>query len=278
MNASSNYLTEEQYRQRIAAPAFGLKVGQAGIDPSFVRAAKGLIERLPDADKHAGGEMIYMSQGPDRDLYRTYARFLVSYFWNHSPFPDLYQQAFGLEPMLLVHFLTTRRHLENVSTTYVDWHMDANFYGYIVPMLTAWVPLDDVGVDAPGLEFLEIRNASVLELVKLWQGVHASVDEGAPIVIEDGALLNTLSAYETERLTPTLGPGGYLLFDQMQLHRTQLLERPKSRTAIEFRIASRRYRPRERRPEDIATMVVSTRDDGAVRIGFGRDLVPELAV
>lgn len=269
-------LPDDKYRELVSQRPFGLQVARSGIDPLLIRGAKELLALLPNAEKHAAGSMIYMSSEGDRETYRAYAKMLVSYFWNRSPFPALYKSAFGLEPMLLVEFLTTRHHGLDPAPSFVGWHMDANFYGFIVPMLTAWVPLDSVGIERPSLDFIRIDGASTLDLVRLWQRVQQSISGRGPRIVEDDQVDALLADYRIERTTPAIDPGGYLLFDQIQLHRTQYLAAPQPRTAIEFRIGARHYRPLERPPEDFADMVVSTKDNGVIRIGPGRELLPEI--
>lgn len=253
-----------------------LHIGRGKIDPTFVAGAKAILAQTPQVEKFSVAGVLAGADPEDQSLQVVFAKGLVNFFWNKSPFPNYFQALFGKDPLLLLDFLTIRHHESGTRSTHVEWHLDANFHGYVVPMLTGWVPLDPVGVDAPGLEFLHIENVDALDIIRRWQALRASLEHGASVSVGDESLSEMLDQYQTRTMVPTLGPGDCLIFDQLQFHRTQPIAGTKSRTAIEFRFASRDKRPLEWNAEDFAKLMVSTRENGEIRIGRVAELLPDL--
>jgi ectoine hydroxylase-related dioxygenase (phytanoyl-CoA dioxygenase family) len=100
----------------------------------------------------------------------------------------------------------------------------------LLPMLTCWVPLDDCGVDAPGLEWLQpAPSSSPVPLLR-------------PAELSDAALRARFPASAFEH--PALAAGDALLFDGALVHRTHALPTmTRSRTSIELRFVAGGPRP-----------------------------------
>jgi len=107
-----------------------------------------------------------------------------------------------------------------------QWHQDGALHhdfiaqpaGELLPMETCWIPLNDCGVDAPGLEWLDAEPGRML----------------APAELSDAALRARYAADAFRH--PPLTAGDALFFDGGQLHRTHVtpaMNQP--RTSIELR-------------------------------------------
>jgi ectoine hydroxylase-related dioxygenase (phytanoyl-CoA dioxygenase family) len=92
-------------------------------------------------------------------------------------------------------------------------------------MLTCWVPLDDCGVDAPGLEWLRpAPSAAPVPLLR-------------PAELTDAALRARFAASAFEH--PALAAGEAVLFDGALVHRTHALPTmTRLRTSIELRFVA----------------------------------------
>jgi ectoine hydroxylase-related dioxygenase (phytanoyl-CoA dioxygenase family) len=91
----------------------------------------------------------------------------------------------------------------------------------LLPMLTCWMPLDDCGVDAPGLEWLQPSPPHLL----------------VPAELTDEALQARFPASAFQQ--PPLAAGDALVFDGALVHRTHVrptMTRP--RTSIELRFVA----------------------------------------
>lgn len=173
------------------------------------------------------------------------AKYLLGAFWS-SEIPKLYSKLFNEEPLLLLEICTMRYQEPTFDMNYVPWHLDANFYGFDVPLLTVWAPLVDVGRHAAGLEFCipvgDAPAASAIE--RFWRDRRA--DELGRTVLSDEELGGFFDGHAWQVTSEELAPGDAFVFDQYALHRTQILPTAHaSRLAIEFRVASRSRFPRD---------------------------------
>lgn len=191
---------------------------------------------------------------------------LIKFFWK-SDFPKFYKDRYGEEPLFLAEFCTFRRQLPVPDNEYVPWHLDANFYGFDVPTLTFWVPLVDVGVDAPGLEFCTPRNRLPLErIVSKWSALSRAEK---PLSITDEQIVWLMETEEVDCNTIQIGPGDAAVFDQYVLHRTERNEKASAaRIAVEFRVASASRPPAGVNLEAIGNMMVSHRDPVSGRVSL----------
>lgn len=167
---------------------------------------------------------------------RQFFKFVLHFFWS-SVLPKTYEELFKREPMLILDLCKFRAQRPQPSHGYTPWHLDANFYGFDVPMLTAWMPLVDVGVNAPGLEFrVPRRTVSDSEIRTFWESIPRN--DGGGRSIDDDRIPELFGA-DSRLLAPVLTIGSCVIFDQHALHRTQILDgATNSREAIEFRIVA----------------------------------------
>ncbi len=199
----------------------------------------GAVEALEA--RHTAGKRPFRAVGdlvsdPQTELDTRLFQRIMAFFWT-SPIPQIYRDLFDDGPLLLVDLSKFRRQAEGENPNYAPWHLDANFYGFEVPMLTAWIPLDDVGTDAPGLEFCLPNDVA--------DEAHARDYWARSFFHQNKTKL------PSERDLPAMYPGGYrtmseplavgacFVFDQNTAHRTQVLKSAtKGRIALEFRVGS----------------------------------------
>lgn len=206
------------------------RVDRAIIPGDGVAALSVLMNRAVSADPRLKSSIGALHADP---AGRAVAEGVIAWFWA-SPLPALYRTLVGQEPALLIDFTTVRRHVPGRADSRVAWHADANFTGLSGTMRVMWVPVDPVGVDAPGLEFAfptePVRRRTIEEYL-----MKASGNPGHTLA-EDDVLAMFGGAYRSWR--PTLDPGDVLVFDQWGFHRTDPRLDRKARTAIEFRMVS----------------------------------------
>lgn len=187
-------------------------------------------------------------------------------FWN-SKIPERYRQVTGHTPLLLFQNCTIRHQKTGLSSNYVGWHLDANFYGFDVPLWTVWAPFVPVGRDAPGLEFSVPRSTADhrAAIREYWRRLRP--DGEGRTVIADAELSRFHGSPDHKTVSDMLAPGDAFVFDQHALHRTQVLPGATGeRLAIEYRVVSR-----DRALADIAVggkrdLLVSYREGEVVNI------------
>lgn len=242
-----------------------LDVHTSGFDVRRIEAIRAaLLEDGPKPGANGFGDFASAPSGsPQRAIFNMLARL----FWE-GPIVGLYRETFGTEPLLLVTYCGIRQHISGGKETSVPWHLDANFVGFPGNFLTCWVPLVEVGLRAPGLEFCAPKERGNRdELRRRWQEL--PLDAKGRKVVAD-AEIPALLGPETERFSLTLSPGGFAAFDQYVLHRTQVMAAPcEDRLAIEFRVCDRDD-PTPALPNDIRRGVAAMwrdRDNGGLTIG-----------
>lgn len=198
---------------------------------------------------------------------RGIAEDIIGWFWD-SPLPAIYRSATAHEPVLLIDFTTIRRHTPGRSDTRVSWHADANFVGLSGTMRVAWVPVDAVGVDAPGLEFAfpaaPVRRQTIEDYI-----LKAQEHPGNTL---DDTQVSAMFGGNYRSWRPALGPGDVLTFDQWGVHRTDPSLDGKARTAIEFRMISLQDPPRRAKTESWIKGSVMLHD-GRWVVGSATDLI-----
>lgn len=212
----------------------------------------------------------------ENEMQSNLIKIFVQFFWN-SFIPDFYRKTYYREPLLLLEFLTIRFHKPGNSSTNVDWHLDGNFYGFTVPLITAWMPLVEVGISAQGLEFaVPKRRINDAEMRQLW--INITLSENKNRIVKDEQLEQFLSC-PFRRHTLPMSPGDVCIFDQFMLHRTQVLPKAtESRIAIEFRISDRNFFPPDIDPSNNRGMLVSwkNKNQNKSNIGFLHNIFPNL--
>jgi len=193
-------------------------------------------------------------------------------FWN-SRIPDRYRAATGHNPLLLFHNCTIRYQKAMLSASYVGWHLDANFYGFDVPLWTVWAPFVPVGQDASGLEFSVSRSPADRRAAirDLWRELRP--DSEGKIVIAESERTRFHGAPDHRTVSDRLAPGDAFVFDQYALHRTQVLPgASRERLAIEYRVISRDRAPADIKVAEKRDCLVSYRDGDAVNIVQLKDI------
>lgn len=188
--------------------------------------------------------MIRVFKNREKDI-RSFRQFedILRWFWS-TPLPGLFQAIYQEPPALMVDFLTVRRHQVGSTTSHVNWHADVNFAGATGPMMICWLPLDPVGVSAPGIEFCLPRHKATREILHAGWAKVISAGENSSLVDRDLDRLYGVGNYRIEG--HTLDIGDCFVFDRYTVHRTQRLTNITSnRYAVEFRIASSNLAPRE---------------------------------
>ena len=187
-------------------------------------------------------------------------------FWT-STIPDRYREVTGHNPLLLFHNCTFRHQTTAVSPNYVGWHLDANFYGFEVPLWTVWAPFVPVGTDAAGLEFSVSRSPVDRrpDIRRFWNQLRP--DAAGRVEIADPVLPVFHGTPDHKVVSGSLAPGDAFVFDQYALHRTQRLPgATRERLAIEYRIVSRDRAPSDIELAEKRDFLVSYRDGDAVNI------------
>lgn len=253
----------------------------SGLDVDQLRALREEIEVFSsDEQGTALGVRLSVSRmhrQPRDEAETAFVRDVVKTFWS-SGIDRFYAATYERAPLLLLEHCTVRVQSTLQDDNYVPWHLDANFYGFDVPMLTAWIPLVDVGTDTPGLEFADLGGRlSSQELRRLW--LSEPLDDRGRRALEDDRMLE-LFGNDVRRQSIRLNVGGFCIFDQTILHRTQVMAGARNkRIALEFRIADRDHLPRDIPPKSLKGMLMSWRDreSGQVRIGYSGALFPEVS-
>lgn len=170
---------------------------------------------------------------------------LLKLFWN-SPLPDLFTQLYRDEPLLILRLCTLRYQRPSQDFNYVPWHLDANFFGFGAPFMTAWVPFHDVGEHSPGLDICSpIQPVEDARIAALWRTL--GPDDKSNVSLDPDNVAYLFGSDNFGMASPALRCGDAMLFDQYILHRTQTLANAsRNRLAIEFRMTSK-----TRFPEDV---------------------------
>lgn len=228
------------------------RLQQGVVDPVRLSVLTGLLQRIVDTDPRLKASVGAMWREPSR---RPLSDQTVEWFWR-SPLPAIVAELVGETPMLLVEFTTIRRHTPGRAGTRVGWHLDANFVGLDNRTITAWLPVDPVGFDAPGLEF------AIPQMPVSTGAIERALATAEPNggTLTDDQLAATLGG-RFQSWRPRLDPGDILLFDQWTFHRTDPAVDRAPRTAIEFRMVAPSNPPRRLLSEDWILASVPAADD-----------------
>lgn len=226
--------------------------------------------RLQPVPEKLGLHTLLLSKNPKANEMCRIAHLA---FWN-SKIPDRYREATGHTPLLLFQNCTIRHQPTEMSRSYVGWHLDANFYGFDVPLWTVWAPLVPVGEDASGLEFSISRapddHRSAIR--GFWNRIRP--DSLGRTMIADAELARFHGTTDHRIVSDRLAPGDAFVFDQFALHRTQVLPgATRERVAIEFRVVSRDRAPADIEMAEKRDYLVSYRDGDAVNVVELKDIL-----
>jgi hypothetical protein len=217
-----------------------------GIFPAddMVSYGKALLSDDIVSDKMRLRDFIFSEKPANKELGLS----LLKKIWE-SEIPSLYYNYTGHRPLLIVHICTIRYQKPKETLNYVPWHLDANFFGFDVPLWVVWAPFVVTGLKASGLEFClplpGARGVSDAVIRDFWRTVKPN--RRGQIVIESEELPKLYRGIDFHIVGNCLAPGDAYIFDQHVLHRTQVVPGAScDRFAIEFRITSA-----EKLPADI---------------------------
>jgi hypothetical protein len=130
--------------------------------------------------------------------------------YQHAGMGAVMREYLGEPPVLLSERLQLDR---QTMGTGLPWHQDGAFFGGHVGGLNSFLALDHCGVDATGLSVVAHRFD---EVVGVEPGQRANLDYGVSLKDEDILAM----AGPDSIVTPVLGPGDAIFFDEMTMHRT----------------------------------------------------------
>ncbi len=163
-------------------------------------------------------------------------------FLGDTAIPELCRQALGpdivysLDKTLVRDFNPSRRPAP------ARMHFDAHLYGPQVPMVTVWIPLNDVGIESPGLSIATRPNSPLALWNELAEGVDAAGRYHAGAVRQRDYAHEDLYAMaraepESPFIEPELNAGDVMIFDHQYVHGTQTsIASPTRRMSLEIRM------------------------------------------
>jgi hypothetical protein len=201
--------------------------------------------------------------------YKEFGFSLLKQFWQ-SAIPESYHRYTGHRPLLILHICTIRHQKPAETLNYVPWHLDANFFGFDVPLWVVWAPFVETGLKSAGLEFcLPLSTSSSVSdavIRDFWRTVKPN--QRGQIVIESEDIPKLFQSSEFQIVGHYLNPGDAYVFDQYALHRTQVVPGAScDRVAVEYRITSADKLPRDINLAEKKDFYVSfKREDGKIAI------------
>lgn len=150
-------------------------------------------------------------------------------------------ELLGDDYVFMVHHCSVRHQRVEQGGQALGFHVDGTFLGSDHQALNFWVPLDDVGGEAPGLTFL--NNPAVSE--RVWEQFQAQQKARSAEQIDPNTMSRHLQRDLGAKLhgalfTPRIRGGDALLFDNSTLHATQdMTGCSRDRVSIEFRVCGR---------------------------------------
>ncbi|WPZ32919.1 phytanoyl-CoA dioxygenase family protein [Thalassobaculum sp. OXR-137] len=173
--------------------------------------------------------------GHPRGLFALFKGTEIEAVWHEVLGPDI---ALCLSSTIMRDFNPVNR------PTPARWHYDAFLLGMSTPMLNTWVPLNDVGVTAPGMTMCRIPHWPH----DYWQRAVEIADENGMIPAtrqEEVKYSNDeiLALAEKEPESPifdtVLNAGDVIVFDHQHIHGTQhSLVNAGRRRSLEIRVVS----------------------------------------
>lgn len=100
----------------------------------------------------------------------------------------------------------------------IRWRTDAQQYGAKSFGVTVWVPLEDCGSDAPGIQFAPANHRTVQDFLKHDRNRSGSFDPAAVAMIEDGRYIGNI--YGGSVAQPELLAGDVAIFTNWTVHAT----------------------------------------------------------
>lgn len=163
-------------------------------------------------------------------------------FLNRTPIPDLCRAALGSEIDCSIDKTLVRDFNPGHRPAPAPMHFDAHLYGPHVPMVTVWMPLNDVGLQAPGLSISTRPNWPLAYWNELVDGVDDTGHYDPMMAGPRSYPSNDIDDWakreaEWPLIEPLLDAGDVAIFDHQHIHGTQTsIKRPSRRMSLEIRI------------------------------------------
>jgi len=142
------------------------------------------------------------------------------------PMLDVLITIFGRKPEVSITDTYLRKVTPNAASSYIPFHQDATALANAG--LNIWIPMIDCGVDAPGLEIMARRTASILPTITS-SGDYNQMEIDPALVFE--------SFPEEVRFYPTPKVGDAVLFLGSTVHRSHIAAgMTKERASLELRL------------------------------------------
>lgn len=173
--------------------------------------------------------------GNPKSLFTLFKGTEIEAFWHEVLGPEI---ALCLSSTIMRDFNPVHRPAP------ARWHYDAFLLGMSTPMLNTWVPLNDVGINAPGMTMCKIPNWPQ----EYWQRAAEIADENGMIPAarqeevkysndEIMALVN--QEPESPVFDTILNAGDVIIFDHQHIHGTQhSLVHAGRRRSLEVRVVA----------------------------------------
>lgn len=205
------------------------------VQRSFVAAPPADIDYAAFEDmralESAGVVMLqsHLGAAPWRGFAQTVAGAVV------QPLRAIVENYFHENFVVPIGYVMARQHagvFDARNTTYVAYHQDIDFIGDGFESLNCWVPLDDCGEDAPGLELIPVRLRENLNKM-----LPASVPPvGLRFKSYEAQVIETRFA-DAPRFRPVMRVGDVLIFSECTLHRTHHVAGiTRARQSMEVRV------------------------------------------
>lgn len=162
-------------------------------------------------------------------------------FLSDSPLTKICRSVLGHDLVYILNTTFVRSFEPKRRSVPTPMHFDAHIYGAPVRMLTAWIPLNDVGKKSPGLTISSRPHWPLTHWDNMVQAVNEEgLHEPGPDFVRGHPPQEILELSEQEAApplqTPILYSGDLILFDHQHIHGTQsTLENPERRVSIEIR-------------------------------------------
>ena len=163
-------------------------------------------------------------------------------FMQKSPIPDLCREILGPDIVYSLDKTLARDYQPSRRPVPAPMHFDAHLFGPHVPMVTVWIPLNDVGRESPGLSIATRPNWPR----PLWNQLADGIDKRAryhPFSLERRGYpheeIYALAEAEPAGLfiEPQLDAGDVMIFDHQFIHGTQTgIPEPTRRMSLEIRM------------------------------------------
>lgn len=139
---------------------------------------------------------------------------IIKMFAN-SQIPYLYKELLGQNIKVLTGNSLPRRQHPGKHNPPVPFHQDASFMGNPGLIINSWIPLNEAGLKAPGIQVV-LRPESLVYNQSIFETKHPTTYNEIDI-----SQSSALSGITSEQLwAPIIAPGDVLFFSHLTIHRT----------------------------------------------------------